>query len=577
MEQRGPTTKGALYPTPGVTEFARTTLNAPGAPTVTPTGGTGPRTYGYKIVALLPDGVLHSEASAQGQTTTGVVTISASTYNAISWAAVTGADTYAVYRTLCAPNFNYPVLLGTTTTTSYNDVGAAGTSASPPTTNTTGIPAGPGRAHFAEAGRSFAIIGATLWEEDVYGGLTSRGSVGMDAYPATIRSNGAGQLFITSAGDGYVYTLATNTLAAVSALADKARMGGMLDGYNVALDTITNSTTPTLYISDSLDAATWDPTRFIQNSATSDPWQAVLVSNRYLYLLGERTSQVWYDVGSSPVPFALYPSGIIQYGIAATFSAAVADGAPIWLAQTANGSGMVVRASGLAPEVISTYPVQRAISSYSTISDAIAEVYTEMGHTFYLLTFPTAQATWCYDVQSQVWHKRGTWISEEGRYRAWRPRWHAYAFGQHRWLDGETGSLYTASVDVATDVDGRPLRRVRRAPALVQENQRIVFAGFELDLERGQGAVTGQGSDPQVMLRFSDDGGETWSSEKWRSAGPLGQYRKRVRWNRMGQSRRRVFEVVVSDPIPWRLVNAYLEVHPVNGGGAQQPVQGQGQ
>lgn len=437
---------------------------------------------------------------------------------------------------------------------------------------------GPGRAHFAEAGREFAIIGTVFCEVDINAGLLNWGTVAVDSYPGTINSNGAGQLFITSGGNGYNFDLTTNTLTTITALTGKARMGAMLDGYFMALDTITSATTPTLFISDLLDGTTWDPTRFIQRSASSDPWKAVAVTNRYIYLLGERTSEVWYDVGASPVPFALYPSGQMQYGIAAPFSFSVVDGSLIWLSQSAGGFGAVVRAGGTSPEVISTYPVQLAISQFSVITDAVADTYSEVGHSFYLLHFPTADATWCYDVQSQVWHERGTWLGEEGRYQMWRPRYHVYAFGQHRMLDAQTGSVYQMSITIATDVDGRPIRRLRRAPALVQENERITFSAFELDLERGQSDI-GQtivfvfNEDPTVMLRMSNDGGETWGNELQMSAGKIGQYKIRARRNRCGQARRKVFEVSVSDPIPWRLTNAYLRV----GAPAVQPGQQQTQ
>jgi len=66
------------------------------------------------------------------------------------------------------------------------------------------------------------------------------------------------------------------------------------------------------------------------------------------------------------------------------------------------------------------------------------------------------------------------------------------------------------------------------------------------------------GTDPQVMLRFSNDGGKTWINQPQRSAGKIGEYTKRIRWNRLGCARRRVFEVSVTDPIPWKLVGAYL-------------------
>jgi len=70
--------------------------------------------------------------------------------------------------------------------------------------------------------------------------------------------------------------------------------------------------------------------------------------------------------------------------------------------------------------------------------------------------------------------------------------------------------------------------------------------------------------DPQVMLRWSDDGGKNWSNEHWVSAGKVGEYGTRVNWHRLGTGRRRVFEVVVSDSIPWRLVDAYLDAEPLN-------------
>lgn len=65
---------------------------------------------------------------------------------------------------------------------------------------------------------------------------------------------------------------------------------------------------------------------------------------------------------------------------------------------------------------------------------------------------------------------------------------------------------------------------------------------------------------PQMMMRFSDDGGWTWGVERMGSAGKTGQYGTRVHWHRLGTARRRVFEVSVTDPVPWRITNAYVDV-----------------
>jgi len=60
------------------------------------------------------------------------------------------------------------------------------------------------------------------------------------------------------------------------------------------------------------------------------------------------------------------------------------------------------------------------------------------------------------------------------------------------------------------------------------------------------------------MLKYSDDGGRTFSNELWRTIGKLGEYRTRVKWNRLGRSRDRVYTVEVSDPVFVQYNEAYL-------------------
>jgi hypothetical protein len=449
-----------------------------------------------------------------------------------------------------------------------------------------------GRAHFSEAGREWAVIGDTVYEVSQFGLLTSRGTVTIDEYPATISSNGdgGGQLFITSGANGYILDKTTHTFTQVAALNGKAAMGKYLDGYFIAF----NRENSTFYLSSLLDGLTWVPgTNFAQRSLASDPWVSVNVNGRYEWLLGSETSEVWYNAGSSSFPFAPHPSGLIHYGCAAPFSVAVGEGTIFWLAASKSGDGKVVRATGFTPEVISDFPLEYAINGYDRIDDAVADIYSDNGHTFYMLTFPTEDITWTYDVQSGRWTQRGTWISEESRFSAWRPRWHAMAFGEHRMLDAESGAVYRMAVNLGLDVDRRPIRRVRVCPALEHEMQPIFYAGLEIDLEPGLGLppnivaddpmsglteseglalglipgtdfavvqTTQQGWNPQIMLRISNDGGKSYGAEMMRSAGKEGEYLARVRWNKLGRARRRVFEVSVSDPIPWRVVNAFIEL-----------------
>jgi hypothetical protein len=62
-----------------------------------------------------------------------------------------------------------------------------------------------------------------------------------------------------------------------------------------------------------------------------------------------------------------------------------------------------------------------------------------------------------------------------------------------------------------------------------------------------------------INLRWSNDGGHTWSNEYSAGAGKAGEYTKRVMFRRLGRARDRVYEISMSDPIPWRITDAYLK------------------
>lgn len=428
----------------------------------------------------------------------------------------------------------------------------------------------PGRGAIACDGRLFCVIGSTVYELDVVTStLTARGTVAVDSNPATLTWNGdgGGQVFITSGDNGYIFDLDSNVFSQVRTGATS--MGAHLDGYFLALDAATS----TIWLSNLLDGTTWDPTQFAQRSIASDPWVSMAVLDRYLWLLGTETSEVWYDAGAYPFPFTPHPSGLVQYGCAAAFSPRVVSGALLWLGRTKDGAETVLQVQGFTPEPVSSFAVSSALGGYTTVSDARGDSYQQLGHTFYLLTLPTAGVTWAYDVTPSLqlppplrWAERGTWLVDESRYDAWRPLFHVYLGATHYVLDRTSGSVYTLSSSHLRDVDGRAIRRLRVPPSLYADNEWLRVWEFQLLLDVGLGAVTGQGSTPQVALRISTDGGRTYGVERWRSAGALGNYDTRVRWLRCGMGRRWTPEIVVSDPVPWRLLGATVTVEQSDAG-----------
>jgi hypothetical protein len=416
------------------------------------------------------------------------------------------------------------------------------------------------RALFTMNGRTFAVVGSSFGEVFSGGTFTKYGTVAYNSALAQITANGisGNQLGVSSGTNFYAFNLSTNTLSAAVLVGESTQIG-MLDGYGV----IFNQTAGKIRLSALNDFSTADPTMFALRSSAPDNWQAMLVKAPDVVLVGEQTGEVWYDAGTSSFPLAPRPGVKFEYGIAATWSIAAAGDSILWLSRNADGAGVVVRMRGYVPQPINSYALDTAIAEYqrtATIADAEALVYQRAGHTFYVLKFPSANATWVYDLRTGLWHERGTWNRAAGRFDVWGPRAITYAFGKHLVGDA-SGVLAYLDDTVGTEVDGTAIRRVRIPPALAPaDGDRLFVDRFELGIDPGLGTATGQGSDPEVMLRISHDFGKTWGTERRAKAGKQGEYDTRVVWTRCGSSPRAwVPEISISDPIVARLTGAAVD------------------
>jgi hypothetical protein len=170
-----------------------------------------------------------------------------------------------------------------------------------------------------------------------------------------------------------------------------------------------------------------------------------------------------------------------------------------------------------------------------------------------------------YDVATQAWHVRAGW--HNGDYTRHRSNCQVFFNGETIVGDFENGKLYAMRPDVYDDA-GAPQRWLRswRALPTGQNNlNRTAQHSLQLDCETGVGLNLGQGSDPEVMLRWSDDGGHTWSYEHWRSMGKIGQFGYRTYWRRLGMTeklRDRVYEISGTDPVKIAIMGAELLLSP---------------
>jgi hypothetical protein len=303
---------------------------------------------------------------------------------------------------------------------------------------------------------------------------------------------------------------------------------------------------------------------FASKDGAPDNLVSLIVDHREVYLLGERSSEVWVDVGSTQFPFQRIPGTSTQHGIAAPYSLARAGNSFAYLSRNLRGQGQVMMMNGYIPTRISTHAVENSLAN-QYIDDAIAWTYQLEGHEVYVLSFPTLDLTWAYDVTTGLWHK-WLWVDSNNVFH--RHRGNCCAVFQGKVLVGDisNGKIYELDKNTFTD-DGNEVRRIRRCPHLVTDLQREYFAELQIQFQPGVG-LNGisypvdqevVGADPQAMLRWSNDGGSTWSNEHWVSIGKIGKYKNRAIWRRLGMARDRIFEVVVTDPIKAVIVSANLK------------------
>ena len=448
--------------------------------------------------------------------------------------------------------------------------------------------------------------------------------------PVSIADNGT-QLFIAANGPSYIYNEVTNVFAQII---DPDFPGAVtvayLDGYFV----FNQPNSQFIWVSQLLDGTSVDPLDFASAEGSPDGVVGLIADHRELWVFGTDSVEVWYNAGAADFPLQRIQGAFNEIGCVSAFTIAKMDNGLFWLGTDARGQGIVYRANGYTGVRISTHAIEYAIAQYGNISDAIAYTYQQEGHAFYVLTFPSGNATWVYDVATQAWHERAGFdngefmrhrsncqcnfggniivgdfangniytfdldvYADNGNIQKWLRSWRALPTGQNNLkrtaqhslqLDCETGvglNLYPAydseNIDTESGLD-LVAEYVQTFLATQAGDTLTTEAGdgfqplgqYELSDEdiSGYNLVTNSypaapGYNPEVMLRWSDDGGHTYSNEHWASIGKIGAYGHRTFWRRLGMTlklRDRVYELSGTDPVKIAIVGAELILSPTN-------------
>lgn len=480
------------------------------------------------------------------------------------------------------------------------------------------------------------------------------------------------QLAFTVGGTGAIYVLGLKTAGTLAAgqiftvkssdLNGPAITVWYLQGFFVTALQNSNQ----IQVSNLEDGTMWLAINATQISDFADRIVAMAVNQLAVWFFGEKSTVPYYNSGAL-FPLAPIPGALIEEGAAAAYGIAKLDNTILFIgANVDQGIGIAYRMNGYTPQRISNHDVETAWQSYPTIADAISFAYQIRGHKFWETYFPTANATWRYDISTNHWHQLGTWNPQTSLFTAHKANCHTFNFGLHLVGDPFSGNIYSMSPANLTD-NGAPIRRVRRAPYIAKEHENDFHRRLELLCETGlasaiaapsdapstlwladaNGGVWGFGitdagtvtagvpapagqlpstpilsdnvdqttfwkltstlggiiqpvnisygrrdtaqyamatnntfmdtalqlnksgvisvvppqphlREPVVEMRYSDDGGHTWSNVKTAGLGFTGDYRKRVIWRRLGKSRNRIYEIACSDPVSLRMVDAFI-------------------
>jgi hypothetical protein len=283
-----------------------------------------------------------------------------------------------------------------------------------------------------------------------------------------------------------------------------------------------NANTPRFYLSALLDGTTWDPLQYATKESVPDNIAAIMSDgHEEMWLFGdERSTEVWANNGQvQPMfPFQRNPNAIITHGCAATWSPAKFGNGMAWLAVDQDRGGVyAVSAQGYVPQRISTPAVENAWANYSKVSDAIGYTEKRKGHELYVITFPTAGATWAYDLQTGLWHRRSFYNGGSPTNSLIARQCYVPLGGTNTgiWYGGGgiagDANIYTVLDSCFTDqgtspTNGQQIVRIRQAPYVADRQFDVIHHRLRFLMQVGANVNL------TPSLSWSDDGGNSWAN-----------------------------------------------------------------
>ena len=394
----------------------------------------------------------------------------------------------------------------------------------------------------------YVVHRGVFWEVTAAGATTSRGTLSTTSGRVGMAANQGGQVMVTDGTAGYIYTISTTTLAAITdaQYIDAATTVAYHDGYFI----VERPDTAEFYISSPDDGTAWDALDFASAEKSPDNLVRVLDNTTEILLCGVDSIEWFNNTGAASFPYERISGGVAEIGLHAKWSPArLGESSIVMLASNRELGGVkVIKIEGYQYTVISNPELETIFNGYTT-SDATGFTYQFQGHSFYQLNFPTDEKTWLYDSATNLW-SQVSYGSNNARHRGEI----GFSFSNEYYVcDYENGKIYRHAevysdngVPFASEVVGRH----------IFDEKPIQLSRLWLDIESGVGNEAGD--DPLVSLMISRDGGHTWGNEKTASIGRMGEYGTRAIFRRLGRSYDWTFKVRITDPVKRTIIGAWV-------------------
>jgi len=418
---------------------------------------------------------------------------------------------------------------------------------------------GPVRAQAAIGDGLYVVSGPTVYKIDNGFNLQIIGTLQTTTGMAYILSNPTQVAFFDAAG-AWVWNGATFTAVVLP-------FTGLV-GVPIYQDTLCLLSQPgtfNIWQSNINDFSTWDPLNFTTEDGNAEPIIALAAFHDQVAVLKQFSTCFYVNAGLNGFSFQRLQGVYPDRGCAAAASVVVMDDALLFLGQTTNGTVKVYMIRGYEPLEVSTYAIENTIDNYPTAADATAFGYTQDGHPFYVISFPTGGETWALDLKETgrmkvpVWHQRAGF--NQGQFTRYAGS-SAVKFDQNIVMgDYRNGNLYLLDLNSNSDA-GAPRKWLRSWLATGPSKYGTAKVNY-LDIQMATGSDVPPGTSPQLIFRQSIDNGGSWSPERYLSAGRAGEKALAVHITRLGATGRsmnesRVFELSSTDNFRAELLGAEI-------------------